>query len=153
MKEDLRHHSFVQTTPVNRVNLYSPSNMKYSHPLPAKDEGQRFLNIISPHDSLSESELANIIAYSNTKAVDNFFQELRRHLNLLERPLVGTRVANAYIYTNYNPQYAHMLLTIFRTYYNFIKPRKYYDKIQLTPAQRIGIVDRIYEYKDIVYFR
>ncbi len=97
--------------------------------------------------------MADMIIHANIRAVDNFFQELRRHLNLLERPLVGSRSSKAYIYTNYNLKYAKMLLTIFRAYYNFMKPRKYYDKRKMTPAQRIGVADRVYTFRDIIYFR
>lgn len=42
----------------------------------------------------------------------------------------------------------------YRTYYNFIKLRKYYNqtKRDVTPAMRIGIENKKYELKDIVYF-
>lgn len=72
---------------------------------------------------------------------------------MLERPLVTARGdGKSYIYANYNPKYAQQILTIFRTFYNFCWRRKYGDAY-LTPAQRFGLNDRVFEYTDIVYFR
>jgi len=98
--------------------------------------------------------MAKIIVDVNMRAINNFFKELRKDINLLESPLVGARgTGKTYIYANYNPKYAHMLITIFRIYYNFIKERKYYDRAKMIPAQRIGISDKKYKLQDIIYFR
>lgn len=40
-----------------------------------------------------------------------------------------------------------MTITILRTYYNFCKPFKS-NGVEQTPAQRIGIVERAYSWKD-----
>ncbi len=72
----------------------------------------------------------------------------------MERPLVTARGdGKSYIYANFNPKYAHYAETILRTYYNFCMPYKSYDGVEATPAQRIGIADRQYTLKDIVYFK
>jgi hypothetical protein len=55
--------------------------------------------------------------------------------------------------SNYNPRYAHQMITIFRTPYNFIWERKYCDGKKMTPAQRIGLVEKKYSYRNIIYFR
>ncbi len=47
----------------------------------------------------------------------------------------------SYIYSNFNPRYAQMALTILRTYYNFClsyKTRQGKQEIVATPAQRLG---------------
>ena len=76
--------------------------------------------IIPP--ALSTESMAKVVVNVNMRAINNFFQELRRDINLFKRPLVGARdIGRTYIYANYNPKYTHMLITIFRTYYNFVK--------------------------------
>jgi len=155
IESDLFNHDFEKHKIVNGKTIASSGNNLYQHPLPAIDEGRRFINLISPKGHLAPDELAEMIVHANTRTVDNFFQELRRHLNLLERPLLGARGGGkTYIYANYNPKYAQQLITIYRTYYNFLKPRKYYnkDKRNITPAMRIGIADKVFTIRDIVYF-
>jgi hypothetical protein len=72
---------------------------------------------------------------------------------ILERPLVTSRGnGKSYIYSNVNPKYAQYTITILRTYYNFCKPTKIKGVIQ-TPAQRLGIANKVYEWKDIIYLR
>jgi hypothetical protein len=155
VSSELSSHKFYSTKTIGGQLFDSRGFNLYSHPLPAKDEGRRHINLISYQNHLSDDELAEMIVYSNTRTVDNFFQEIRRHINLLERPLVGGRgTGKTYIYSNYNPKYAQMLVTIYRTYYNFIKTRKYYNrkKKDTTPAMRIGIATKPYTLKDIIYF-
>lgn len=152
---DLSSHSFYGSKVLHGYTFLTRGKNPISHPLPAIDEGRRYINLISYQNCLSNDKLAEMIVSVNTRTVDNFFQEIRRHINLLERPLVGGRGAGkTYIYSNYNPKYAQQLVTIYRTYYNFIKPRKYYNrKIKdLTPAMRIGITNKPYSIRDIVYF-
>ncbi len=152
---DIHSHDFHKHQIINGKTLFVAGSNLYLHPLPAVDEGKRYINLISPSNGLFLDELAEMIVIANTRTIDNFFQEIRRHLNLLERPLVGARgTGKTYIYSNYNPKYAQQLVTIYRTYYNFIKPRKYFNqkKKDMTPAMRIGIVNKKYELKDIVYF-
>ena len=153
---DLNTHSFYKYDTVGNKTLPKPANNKLSHPLPAKDEGNRYIDLISYNSAISRDDLAEVIVNINMRAINNFFQELRRDVNLLERPIVGSRGAGkTYIYANYNPLYAHMLITIFRTYYNFIKGRKYYDtgNKKITPAQRIGLSEKKFTVRDIIYFR
>lgn len=155
VENEMMYHDFFKNKTVGSSILRVGANNLYTHPLPAKDEGRRYINMISPKGYLSHHELAEMIVRANTRTVDNFFQEIRRHLNILERPLVGARgLGKTYIYSNYNPKYAQQLVTIYRTYYNFVKPRKYYNtkKAFQTPAMRIGIADKPYTLKDILYF-
>jgi len=155
VESELLYHDFFKYKSVgSTIRSVSGSNL-YPHPLPAKDKGRRFINMISPKGYINYSDLAEMIVRANTRVVDNFFQEIRRHLNLLERPLVGARGAGkTYIYANYNPKYAQQLVTIYRTYYNFIKPRKYYNtkSKDVTPAMRIGIANKVYSLRDVIYF-
>jgi hypothetical protein len=45
-----------------------------------------------------------------------------------------------------------MAITILRTYYNFCKPIKS-GETKETPAQRLGIADKVYSWEDIIYKR
>jgi len=58
----------------------------------------------------------------------------------------------SYIYSNFNPKYAQMALTILRTYYNFCLAYKTTDRIE-TPAQRLGITKKLFDLKDIIYMQ
>jgi len=111
------------------VSLACGQISKCSVLITTHDEGNRFINLISPKEFLNLQELSEMIVYISTRTIDNFFQEIRRHLNLLERPLFGASSGGkTYIYANYNPKYAQQLVTIYRTYYNYCKPRKYYNR-------------------------
>lgn len=59
----------------------------------------------------------------------------------------------SYIYANFNPKYAQYALTILRTYYNFCFEVRGWNKSKATPAQHLGITDRKFDLKDIIYFR
>ncbi|EEK70110.1 hypothetical protein bcere0007_55000 [Bacillus mycoides] len=53
-------------------------------------------------------------------------------------------------------KYAQMALTILRTHYNFCMPfttKEGKKKTVKTPAQRLGITDKVFDLKDIIYFR
>ena len=122
-------------------------------PLSTKSEGTRKINFLTDTTELHNSELANIVARVNTIPVDTFFQKLRRSVNTLERPMVTARGdKKSYIYANYNPRYAQYAVTIFRTFYNFCWTTDVFGE-KITPAQRIGIADKVYDIKDIIYFK
>lgn len=90
----------------------------------------------------------------NDKATNAFLQQVRRRTSILERPLVTARGdGKSYIYANFNPGYAQYVVTILRTFYNFCLPFKSWDRVDATPAQRIGIADRRFEIEDILYFK
>lgn len=69
-------------------------------------------------------------------------------MSVVERALVTSRGdGKSYIYSNFNPWYAQMAITILRTYYNFCKPYK--TKGKKTQAQRLGFADRVYNWEVI----
>ncbi len=90
----------------------------------------------------------------NDHSTNSFIQQIRRYISSLERPLTTARGdKKSYIYANFNPKYAQFAITILRTYYNFCRPFKSADKKVLTPAQRLGITDKQFDWKDIIYFK
>jgi transposase-like protein len=118
-----------------------------------RSEGVRLVNLISFVYDITDEELTNYIMQVNSRAINNYFQTVRRKISILERPLVTARGdGRSYIYANYNPKYAQQILTIFRTFYNFCWTTKVWGGEE-TPAQRLGITNKVFDYKDIIYFR
>lgn len=154
LKRRLNTHKFYETkialdgTPYN-VNKEN----KIEHPIAMADRGSRYINVITDTSKLSDEHLARLIVKASDNSVNAFLQEIRRSLSVLERPLVTARGdGKSYIYSNFNPKYAQMAITILRTYYNFCKPFKT-GKEKKTPAQRLGITDKVYSWEDIIYKR
>nr|WP_252183448.1 hypothetical protein [Rossellomorea vietnamensis] len=89
----------------------------------------------------------------NDNATNTFIQQIRRRLSILERPLTTARGdGKSYIYSNFNPKYAQMAMTILRTYYNFCFITRA-GKDFKTPAQRLGIANKQYSINDIIYMQ
>jgi len=150
----LNHHSFHRTLHTPLGEIYREyANNPIEHPIGMMDRGHRMIDVATDISHLSNEALANLLVSVNDNAVNSFLQEIRRSLSVLERPLVTSRGdGKSYIYSNFNPKYAQMAITILRTYYNFCKPYETADKNE-TPAQRLGIADRVYDWNDIIYKR
>lgn len=102
---------------------------------------------------MKSRKIANMILSVNDNATNTFIQQIRRRLFILERPLTAARGdGKSYIYSNFNPKYAHMTMTILRTYYNFCLITRA-GKDFKTPAQRLSIADRQYSINDIIYMQ
>lgn len=141
---DLSKHNFYEYKLINGVNYPIRGNNPIKHPLPDKDEGVRLINLINYIPYISVDEMAELIMQVNSRAINNFFQEIRRKISILKRSLVTARGdGKSYIYANYNPKYAQQMLTIFRTFYYFCYTNKINGKLQ-TPAQRLGITDKVF---------
>jgi hypothetical protein len=124
------------------------------HPIPTRDKGFFYVDCKTDLSSLEPEEIANLVLNVSDYATNNFMQQIRRRLYILERPLVTARGdGKSYIYANFNPKYAQYALTILQTFYNFCEATKDLDGEKRTPAQRLGITDRIFEIKDILYLR
>jgi hypothetical protein len=82
--------------------------------------------------------------------VDSFFNEVRRRLFLLERPIHSKynkgRIWNGY--SPYNPGNVAKFLDIMRTVHNYIQT----GKDGKTPAERLGLAQAPLDYEDIIYF-
>lgn len=136
------------------------------HPLPSIDEGSRDIRCLTDLSGYSRKEQAEIISQINSRVLKSFFGQARRRISVLERPFVTARGnKKSYIYANCNPEYAQYAITILRTLHNFCRPWKSYEKVnvngrtkkvvadRLTPAQRLGITDRVFDIRDIIYFK
>lgn len=150
----LESHEFFEYKTIDNKEYPFRGKKPIKHPLPSKDEGELYINVITPIKGISNERLANLIYRVNNRAIDRYFQSIRRRLSILERPLVTSRGdGKSYIYSNYNPKYAQYALTIFRTVYNFCFIQGRTNENRETPAMKLGIADKVYDLKDIIYFR
>lgn len=154
LADQLSIHQFHQPhfAPNGEV-YYTHLKSRIEHPIPSIDRGYRELDVLTDMNHLSNHGLANALIKVNDNAVNVFFQTIRRRLSILERPLVTARGdGKSYIYSNFNPKYSQMAITILRTYYNFCMTFKSKGKEQ-TPAQALGITEKLFNWNDIIYKR
>lgn len=151
---ELQHFDFYEYKTVNNKKYPIKSVNMIEHPLPAIDEGIRYVRPITSVSHLDDYDITKMIIDANNRSINTFFNMIHRKLSILERPLVTSRgEGKSYIYSNYNPKYAHYVLTILRTIYNFCWDFEDYDKSKsLTPAQRLGLTDKKFNIEDIIYF-
>lgn len=129
------------------------TNASVNHPFPHKDEGNRYINCITDLSDLDCYQLAEIMYQVDLRSVNTFFNQIRRKISILERPLSGARgEGKSYIYANFNPKYAQYMITILRTYLNFCEIYKYKGN-EVTPAVRLGLANKKYGINDILYLK
>jgi len=147
-------HIFHKEVLLPTHRFLAKDNNPIIHPLASIDKGYSEVDCTTDLSSLEPEQVAKMILNVNDHATNFFIQHIRRKLSILERPLTTARGdGKSYIYSNFNPKYAQMALTILRTYYNFCMPYKSADKKKLTPAQRLGITEKVFKIEDILYFR
>lgn len=154
LEEELKHHQFQERNVApNSEIYYKQLRNRIDHPIPSKVRGNRKLDVLTDLNHLTEYQLAFALIKVNDNAINAFFQTVRRRLSILERPLVTARGdGKSYIYANFNPNYSQMAITILRTYYNFCLTFKTNGRDE-TPAQRLGLVNKVYSWDDIIYKR
>lgn len=154
LKEDLITAPLWEYITQNGNTYPKWANKTIKHPMPTQSEGARLIDCTSNISNYDIGHITNLLLKVNMHSVNAFIQQIRRSLSILERPLVTSRgEGKSYIYANFNPRYAQYATTILRTYYNFCCPYKISKGVKETPAQRIGLADKIYEFKDIIYFK
>lgn len=153
LEEQLAYHDFYEEKVIDGVFYPYKGENPIQFPYPAIDEGFRYLTCMTDVREMELEELAKVMSHANMRSIDDFFQKIHRSISVLERPLTTSRGdGKSYIYANFNPKYAHYAVTILRVYYNFcLTNKKFNDK--KTPAQRLGITDKVFTIKDIVYFK
>lgn len=108
-------------------------------------------------DSIEQASM--ILQSTSLNGVDNWFQVLRRLVNMLERPITSATNSKRWnAYAGYNPTWMCKLIEIMRVYNNFcrtneksLKQKKSKDE-PTTKAQRVGIVDKVCSAQDILNF-
>lgn len=148
---DLKNSDYWNTKKRLIRGISHDMDSKIEYPLSQIKEGPRYIDCITDASNESLELLSWQMLNANNFAIDSFFNQVRRSINILERPLYSAK-GKSYIYSNHNPRYAQQHLTIFRTFYNFCNPFKDYKGVSLTPAQRIGLTDKVFNKEDIIYF-
>ena len=153
MTELFKTHTFHKEVITPSGTHLEYANNPILHPLATIDRGLRSVDCTTNLSTLEPSEIAALIMNVNDNATNTFIQQIRRRLSILERPLTTARGdGKSYIYSNFNPKYAQMAITILRTYYNFCFAFKTNETME-TPAQRLGITEKKFDLKDIIYLR
>lgn len=157
LTELFKTHSFHKEISLGTSSYNVYADTPIQHPLAAPDRGIRSVDCKTDLSSYEPSDIANLILNVNDNATNVFIQNIRRRLSILERPLTTARGdGKSYIYSNFNPKYAQMSLTILRTNYNFcltFETTEGRNRVIATPAQRIGLTDKQFSLKDIIYLR
>lgn len=154
LKEVFETHQFHNENKTSTHSYNDWAKNPITHPLASRDKGFHKVDCTTDLSSLEPKDIAKMILNVNDNATNSFIQQIRRRLSILERPLMTARGdGKSYIYANFNPKYAQYALTILRTFYNFCETYKSADGKELTPAQRLGITDKVFDLKDIIYLR
>jgi transposase-like protein len=157
MTELFETHKFHKEVTTSSGTHFEYADNPILHPLATIDRGLRSVDCTTNLSSLEPKDVAALMMNVNDNATNTFIQHIRRRLSILERPLTTARGdGKSYIYSNFNPKYAQMALTILRTYYNFcfsFKTKEGKQEITATPAQRLGLTDKQFSIKDIIYLR
>lgn len=154
LTELFTRYTFHEEVSEGKRTFNKYANNPVEHPLASRDKGLHLVDCTTDLSSYESEDIAKMILEVNDNATNAFIQQMRRRLSILERPLMTARgEGKSYIYANFNPKYAQYALTILRTYFNFCLPFKSADGRKLTPAQRLGITDKVFDIKDIIYLR
>jgi transposase-like protein len=125
------------------------------HPLPNMSESNKAMCWLTEHDEFDLTHKAWLYNKASLHGIDSFFQKVRRRICMLERPIGSASNAGRTYngYGAYDPANVIKLLEIFRVVHNFIDTKKEEDKSITTPAMRLGLVNKVYDYKDILDFQ
>ena len=120
------------------------------HPFPTMGEPEKAVACLTDLDDYDEDHKAWLYNKASLHGVDSFFNQVRRRLSLLERPIHSKsnkgRVWNGY--SPYDPGNVAKVLDIMRTVHNYIL----LGKDGKTPAERLGLAQVPLDYEDIIYF-
>lgn len=107
----------------------------------------------------------SLIDMASLHGVDNYFQMLRRRINMMERPIKTASKSEKKTvdslwsgYASYNPKHLSMLIEIFRVYNNYVLTdeknniKHGYNRKALSPAQKLGLVDNAFTIYDLIEF-
>lgn len=120
------------------------------HPFPTMSEPEKAVAFLTDLGDYDEEHKAWLYNKASMHGVDSFFNQVRRRLSLLERPIHSKsnngRIWNGY--SSYNPGNVAKVLDIMRTVHNYILT----GRDGKTPAVRLGLAQAPLDYEDIIYF-
>lgn len=109
------------------------------HPYPTMSEPERAVQCLTATPERSIDQLVAGMARASLRSIDRYFMQLRRKINILERPLYTTSAAGRawFGYSAYSPRVVLETLDIFRAVYNC----HLRGQDRRTPAQRLGMLN------------
>ncbi len=116
-----------------------------THPFPNSSEPQKTVCYLTEYKDdkrkLDEDHLARLYLRASLHAIDRFFNQVRRRLSFLERPIAtSSKVGRTWHgYSAYQPENIEKVLAVFRVYYNYCLK----GKDGKTPAMRLGLVTKV----------
>lgn len=129
------------------INLGESGDQWLMHPFPDMSEPEKAICHLTAHGGHDLNHLAALHRKASLHSIDNFFMQVRRRINLLERPVRSASAARTwYGYAAYNPSVAQRLLEIFRVAHNYV----FLGDDKKTPAMRIGLSDRPYRLNELL---
>ena len=113
-------------------------------------EPEKAVAYLTDYGDYDENHRAWLYNKASLHGVNAFFNQVRRRLSLLERPVHSktNRGRIWYGYSPYDPGNVIKVLDIMRTVQNYILT----GKDGKTPAQRLGLAQAPLDYEDIIYF-
>ena len=120
------------------------------HPISTMSEPDKAACFLTDYGDYDVDRLARLYQRASLHAIDRFFMQIRRGVNLFERPIksASNEGRTWHGYSPYNPGVAAKLLSVYRVYHNYIQIGQ--DK--RTPAQRLGLVDRAFSIEELINF-
>jgi transposase-like protein len=121
------------------------------HPLAKYDEPEKMAAALTDTSGMSIDHQAKLLLKASLHGIDQFFMQLRRRMNPLERDI--KTAANSgrtwYGYSPYRPDMVQKYIDIFRVYYNYVlkSPKK-----KTTPAMRLSLARGRVRTDDILGF-
>jgi hypothetical protein len=122
----------------------------FDHPFPTMGEPEKAIAYLTDFRDYDTEHQAWLYNLASLHGVDAFYNQVRRRLSLLERP-IHSKANNGRIwngYSPYNPANVAKALDIMRTVHNYILT----GDDGKTPAQRLGLAQSPLDYDDIIYF-
>jgi transposase-like protein len=121
------------------------------HPKDTLNEPRRRVQFVTDTGRKSLEEIGWMLSGASLAPVDNYFMRIRRLIYYLERPIPSHTNAGRlyYGYAAYDPKRVLQLLTIFRTFTNYIDT----DDNGETPAMRFGLARGRVRFEDVLYWR
>jgi transposase-like protein len=121
-----------------------------AHPFPSMSEPEKQICYLTDMGDYKVDHLARLYSRASLHAIDRYFMQIRRRINLLERPISTSSAAGRvwYGYSPYNAEVVIKLLTIFRVFYNYVAA----GEDGKTPAMRLGLAKAKIDIEDLLYF-
>lgn len=118
------------------------------HPLPNAAEPEKAICYLTDLGDYDEDHRANLFLKASLHPIDRFFMQVRRRLNMLERPIGTASKAGRtwYGYSAYQPANIEKLLDIFRVFYNYAAK----GQDGKTPAMRLGLTDKVFSKAELL---